>query len=387
MRRIRRHRLGWRLGRLLRGRTVDRVIAAGLPFLLAVPIASCKPHPDAGMSPSPPSEARLSLLAVGDTGRTRPLATLFEGSLSVSEAMTEEALRDPVDGVVLLGDNFYWNGLSSGTLVPRVAANLVRPFCHFLRLDGPRSDEVSSACRRPETTRSPVPIYAVLGNHDIEIEESPRLQREVIPEFLPDWQMSPGLARAIELGHGVSLILFESEPEIDDPEAIRRALVDAIQSARGPWRILATHRPVATDDLARPFVGGYPEFVLSSIEAAGRPVQLVLAAHHHNLQVFELTGATPLLHVGVGSGARAEPPIAEDHPDARFGRLALGFVRVDLIGGDSDARLSATLFEAPRWPVLAPLRPAGPIARFEVDLAGRVRRPGEVAQITQTDRP
>ena len=298
-----------------------------------------------------------------------------------------EPVQRAPDGIVLLGDNFYWNGLSSETLVPRVAANLVRPFCHFLRLDGPRSDEVRSECRRPEATRSPVPIYAVLGNHDIEIEESPRLQREVLPEFLPDWQMSPGLARAIELGHGVSLILFESEPEIDDPQAIRHALVRAIQSARGPWRILATHRPVATDDLARPFVGGYPEFVLSSIEAAGRPVQLVLAAHHHNLQVFELGGATPLLHVGVGSGARAEPPIAEDHPDARFGRLALGFVRVDLIGRDADARLSATLFEAPRWPVLAPLQPAGPIARFEVDRLGRVSRALKTDHGMPPDRP
>lgn len=390
-RRLARHRLGWRLAAGLRrgpggrARASAKGLFAGLlqlpgllglllPLLLLV--TGC-PAGDGGAVGTPPSgddAPRHSLLAVGDTGRTRPLAALFEGSRAVAAAMTEEARRAPVDGLVLLGDNFYWRGLERARLVERTRENLVLPFCHFLALDGPRSAEVASACPLSKAERDPVPVFAVLGNHDLETPESAALQRRTLPAFLPGWRMSGGLAEAVELGEGLSLVLFESEPAIDDPDAIRRALGRALEAARGPWRILATHRPIATDDLGRVQVGGYPQFVLDAIEASGVAVQLVLAGHHHSLQVFELGGATPLLHVGVGSGARAEPPLASDHPDARFGRLALGFARVDLQGAGKAERLVVTLFEVPRWPALAALTPTRPVARFAVDAAGRVEQ-------------
>lgn len=362
--RLRRHRLGWRLRRLLAG---------GLSAV-ALFSAGCSPQAGDNALIEPVKGARHSMLAVGDTGRTRPFAGLFEGQLSVSAGMTEEARRGPVDALVLLGDNFYWDGLGPANLVPRIRTNLVRPYCHFLRLDGPRSPEVADACPLPIEERAPVPIYAVLGNHDIERAESPRLQREVVPEFLPDWTMGRGLAKAFELGEGLSLILLESEPRIDYREEVVEALRAAIRSAQGPWRIIAVHRPIATDDNGTPWLGGYPSFVRDAIEAEGLPVQLVLAAHHHNLQAFELGEPTPLLQLGLGSGARAEPPLASaDHPDVRFSRLALGFARIDLVGRGEDERLIATLIEAPPWPLLSPFVGARAVARFEVDRGGRVR--------------
>jgi hypothetical protein len=286
--------------------------------------------------------------------------------------MTDEARARPVAGVVLLGDNFYWDGLDREHLLPRLRQNLVRPYCYFLRLDGPRSAEVEEACGLPATLRSPVPIFAVLGNHDVERPESMQLQREVVPRFLPNWRMAGGLADVVELGSGISLILFESEPAIDDPEAIGRAIESAVRAARGPWRILATHRPIATDDLGNRRLGGYPDFVRQGLAAADRPVQLVLTAHHHSLQAFEVGPPIPSLHIGVGSGARAEPPLSLNHPDARFGRLALGFARVDLVGRGPAERLAVTLIQTPSLPILSGLIDAARVARFEVDLTGRV---------------
>jgi hypothetical protein len=81
-----------------------------------------------------------------------------------------------------------------------------------------------------------------------------------------------------------------------------------------------------------------------------------------------------LLEIGLGSGSRAEPPLAQDHPDARFGALDLGFGRVDLLGEGSDARLSVSIFDAAPWPWLGWLWGTHLRAQFEVDAKGHVQR-------------
>jgi hypothetical protein len=357
--RVRRHRLGWWFGKRISGTLLTTIMLLGL---------ACVDE-----RPEEAERARWSLIATGDTGRTSALPGLFEGQLSVARSMTEEARRDPVDGLVLLGDNFYWHGLAREHLVERIRRNLVRPYCYFLDLSGPRSSEVENACEISAARRSPVGLFAVLGNHDIEFRESIDLQRNVIPDFLPGWHMSKTLAQIYEVTPGVSLILFESELAIDDRGAIQRALREALSNARGPWRILATHRPVATDDDGFPPLGGYPGFVREAIAESGKVVQLVLAGHHHSLQVFEVGSPTPSLHIGIGSGSRTVPPLAENHPDARFGALELGFARVDLVGhGDAEERLSVRLFGAPRWPWLAHFQSYRLRAHFEVDRLGQV---------------
>jgi hypothetical protein len=219
----------------------------------------------------------------------------------------------------------------------------------------------------------------VLGNHDLENPESPRLQREVVPDFLPGWTMSASLTKVVELGQGISLILFESEVAIRDRDAIRAAITEAIDDAPGPWRILATHRPIATDDFGGPETwGGYPAWVRNAIADSGRPVQLVLAGHHHNLQAFALHEPSALLQVVAGSGSRAAPPLAQDPPGSLFGALELGFARVDLVGSGADERLSVSLFGTARWPILARIRRHTRLARFEVDRNGSVTQAGRL---------
>lgn len=362
-RRLARHRLAWRVA----GRKV-----AGWTLLASVALVA----PGCGDSAISTSEgagsSAWSILALGDTGRIEERSDWLEGQLAVADALTREARRSPVAGLVLLGDNFYDHGLSEADLVRRVRVNLVRPYCHFLRLTGPRSAEVTAACPLAEDERRPVPLFAVLGNHDLEGPESLRLQRDAIPRFLPDWQMSAGLTRVVEVHPGVSLILFESEIAIDDRATLHRELLAAIRSARGPWRILATHRPIATDDVGRPPEGGYPKWVRDVIAEAAVPVQLVLCGHHHSLQAFALGDPTPLLQIGAGSGSRAEPPLATGHPDLRYSRQSLGFARIDLRGAQQSEWLEITLFSVPPWPWLERILGHRPGARFRVELSGRV---------------
>jgi tRNA A-37 threonylcarbamoyl transferase component Bud32 len=373
-RRLARHRFAWRLARLLHLGNSRSLASTAIAMVVATFQFGCPGEPPEDPGNATSRAPHWSLLVTGDTGRHRAFAELLEGQLSVSRQMTLEAEREPVDGLVLLGDNFYWHGLERATAVDRIRTNLVRPYCHFLGLDGPRSGEVADACPIDETQRRAVPLFAVLGNHDLESPESAELQRTFVPEFLPDWQMSDGIAEVREVTPGVSLILFESELAIRDEAAIKTALHNAIRASRGPWRILVTHRPIATDDLGFPPHGGYPIWVREALAESGRPVQLVLAGHHHNIQAFELGPPTPLLHVGVGSGSRAEPPLAQDHPDARFGAVALGFVRVDLVGDGPDERLSVSIFDSAPWPWLGYLRSTRLRARFDVDEQGRVEQ-------------
>lgn len=380
-RRIHRHRIGWRwrsYWRGLRGSRAGLVALATLGLLASVGCFDAETPPDhatspgASASPAPSSETRRSLLTTGDTGSQHILPRVFEGQRAVAHAMVAEDRRDPVDAIVLLGDNFYWHGLDRAHLVERIRENLVAPYCHFLKLDGIRSAEVESACTVAAATRHPIPIYAVLGNHDLELPESAALQREIVPDFVPGWRMSEALTEVIELDDGISLILFESEVAIRDRKAIERALLGAIDQARGPWRILATHRPIATNDDGGPSQGGYPDWVRAAIARSGKPVQLVLAAHHHSLQAFALPEPSRLLQVGVGSGSQTEGPLAQDPPGSLFGALELGFARIDLVGSGAEEHLRVTLFGAPRWPWLSLFVKHEALARFRVDRAGHV---------------
>ena len=134
----------------------------------------------------------------------------------------------------------------------RVRANLVRPYCRFLALTAPRSPEVASACELPAAERHPVPLYAVLGNHDYLTPGSVELRaRRAVPLFLANWRMPEGGAAVAELGHGVSLVLFESDPVFRGaaPEGSRarcaRPPVPGAswwRTSRSPWSAPASGR-------------------------------------------------------------------------------------------------------------------------------------------------
>jgi hypothetical protein len=73
----------------------------------------------------PPRRAALSLLAVGDTGKPVAALRALDPGHAVADAMAGEDARDPVDAIVLLGDNFYPDGLEENELKDRLRENLV----------------------------------------------------------------------------------------------------------------------------------------------------------------------------------------------------------------------------------------------------------------------
>jgi hypothetical protein len=300
---------------------------------------------------------RLSLLALGDTGRRLRIEWLPSAQRRVGAAMAAADRQRPVDALVLLGDNFYPSGLQEQELQQRLVMNVVRPYCRFVDLSAPRSDEVAQACRRGPGERHVVPILAVLGNHDYRVPESPRLQIEVVSDFVGNWDMPAERIAVRELGSGVSLILLQSM------EGVRRArlldgLAEAIRSARGPWRILACHHPVVRTETLEgtgTFEERYMREARRQMAESGVPLHLVLAGHHHSLQILEPSPPGPGLQVvSGGGGGRLRQIYAVD--GQRFAVSRHGFARVDLVRRADSQRLVVSMY-ATRNPWLPAGRP------------------------------
>jgi hypothetical protein len=334
------------------------LFTAGAVFGLV--LLACAPRPE-GCPPEARGETRFSILALGDTGTPVHRFSAFGGQRTVGRALAEEDRRARADAFVFLGDNFYDRGLQSDEAEFRIRENLVRPYCGFVALDGPLSDRVREACATP--TGPPRPMLAVLGNHDYKSPESPGLERELVPEYVTNWRIPEELASVVEVADGVSLILLDSERVHEGEDAA--PLTEALRQARGPWRIIVAHRPIALDP-----PNPDSSAVDAAIEAAGVPVHAFVAGHAHNLQAWTGGGRVGI-HVIAGSGAqiREIKPALGPRAQQDFARASLGFVRLDWAAGDDgEEQLIVSFVPVPRWPFEASGHRS---ARFVVDVEGR----------------
>ncbi len=343
------------------------VVAACTVVAVAAVVAEVVLAPATRISESP--AVRVTLLAVGDTGREARWIEALDGQSVVARGLDWADEQSPADALVLLGDNFYWNGLERGTAVQRIRENVVRPYCRFVSLEGPLSSSVAPGCERPASLRHPIPIYAVLGNHDHASDESPDLESTMLSSYVSNWVLPHEVARAINLQGGVSLVLVDSSRLLASPPG---ELVAALREATGPWRILVAHHPPGTSDDQN---GIYAQRLRDAIAEAGKPVQLVLAGHEHNLQLIELSLGAPALVVVAGSGSDTFPIITQS-AGRRFGKDALGFARVQLVGRGEAERLVVTLYETPRWRSAIGGSPIER-ARWSIDARGEVRDEGK----------
>ncbi len=313
-----------------------------------------------------PAPGPLSLLVVGDTGQpiSGPLAAL-RPQYQVARSLAAEDRRAAVHGLVFLGDNFYPDGLEDDELKDRLRTNVVSPYCRFLAFTSRGRGSLEESCGVDPEDRHPVPLYAVLGNHDYGERESPQLQKEVVPAYLEGWRM-PDQVDVHELPGGVSLIPYQSMPLVRGENA--RGLTRALRRSKGPFRILAAHHPIA--DPGNGHDEKYGRRVRQAIAAAGVPVHLFLAGHEHNLQVIAGEGTDDAaLHVVSGAGSDTRK--VRDTPRERlFGAESLGFARVDRLEEGGAPLLQVTVYEVSGTPG------AGyeAAARFRVGLEG-VRLP------------
>lgn len=334
---------------------------------IALAALGCRPDP--GDAPYPIRPAG-SLLAVGDTGAPPGLLPfLLDGQVAVGAAMQRAHRANPVDAVVLLGDNFYPDGLRADALDERVLENVARPYCDFVEPSAELARRLGDDCPAPAR---PIPrLLVVLGNHDLKTPGSLELERDAVPRLVRNWTLPATDEPAVrELPGGLSLIFLDTEwpwggDEVD-------ALAEALVAAKGPWRVIVGHRPPIT---------GHPQFSkmirLAAIQA-GVVVHLDLAGHVHGLVAVRGVENAPALTVVAGSGSEVDlqsaPEYRIDALDAVFARL--GFVRLDAFesGGPTGepAHLIVSLYAARPSAALAGLG-TYPLARYAIDLDGTVR--------------
>lgn len=340
------------------------VLGTGLACL------ACR-RPDDGSPADGAMRPAVSLLAVGDTGQPwGPLPYVFEGQLAVGVAMQATHREHPVDAVVLLGDNFYPDGLRADELVPRILENVARPYCAFVEPSAELAPRLSGICSPVD---GPVPrILVAVGNHDLETPGSVELERDAVPRYVLNWELpAPSSPAVRELPGGLSLVFLDTEwpwggTEVDE-------LAAALEAARGPWRVIVGHRPPIT---------GHPKLAKMIQRASvqsGRIVHAYLAGHVHGLAAVRGTQNAPTLTVIAGSGSEVDLQSAPEYRMETVDVVAakLGFVRLDAFAAaaptGTPAHLRISLQAAPPSAALAALGTTE-IARYEVLLDGSLRR-------------
>jgi hypothetical protein len=135
----------------------------------------------------------------------------------VGGALAAEDAAAPVDALLLLGDNFYPNGLLASELESRVRLNLVEPYAHVVARGAP--------------------ILAVLGNHDHHVKESPRLEAEAIAPLVPGFRLLGLPVERVDFPGGVSVIFYDSTRLLREANAPELPLLTAsLRDAPGPER-------------------------------------------------------------------------------------------------------------------------------------------------------
>jgi len=313
------------------------------------------------------SEPTISLFALGDTGHPwGAFPRLFEGQLAVGDAMQREHARSPVQALILLGDNFYPDGLLKEEILLRIADNLATPYCAFIDPSPALSEVIRDRCRRPRAGKTSLKIYAVTGNHDLASPGSLDLQRTEIPLYIRNWEVPVKDEPEVrELDGGLSLIFIDSAGPWGDVEA--RLLASALERSRGPWRLVIGHRPP---------IDGHPglsQMVARASKESGRIIHAYLAGHVHALGAIRGTLPSPALTLIAGSGSRARLHDATEYrvDSADLLEEELGFLRVDVFENDTPSRLAVTLYSTPRSSMLSFLGTTA-IACYGVSLEGSV---------------
>ncbi len=215
----------------------------------------------------------ISLLLVGDTGKAS------EQRVDVMRAIERQPFLPNVDAVVLLGDNFYEEGVVSVD-DPKFKTDFEDVF---------------------NSQRFPGPFYPVLGNHDYagnidaQVAYSQKSERWKMPSFYRKvrWEAD---------GQTLDLFLIDSNTIVggkEDADAQVDWLDRELADSDATWKIVAGHHPCIT--------GGEhgPSQVMQDRMGTlftKHGVDLYIAGHEHDLQLLD--SHQGWLQVISGSGSK-----------------------------------------------------------------------------------
>lgn len=199
-----------------------------------------------------PGEVRL--LVVGDTGSGD------DNQRAVAAAMEQRCLIEQPDAVVLLGDNFYMNGVQDVQ-------------------DAQWQSKFSEIYGQP--CLSATPFAAVLGNHDY--HGNPQAQVDYSRTSAGRWIM-PARAFVLRAPGILNIAMIDSNfPDRCFFEfcSLDRVLVDLVQQP-APWTLVAGHHPLFSGGKYRKMKPFRRQLVGGVYCAAG--ASMYWSGHDHNLQ-------------------------------------------------------------------------------------------------------
>ncbi|HUR81311.1 MAG TPA: metallophosphoesterase [Thermoanaerobaculia bacterium] len=245
----------------------------------------------------------LTLAPRGDVLRIAVAGDTGNGANAVAAGIARVHAAQPLDAIVLAGDNFYPCGVTSA--------------------EDPRWKLVTAL------TRIGVPILPVLGNHDSCGKSDPMAQVHATG-VIRNWMMP---ARQYAVRFGVAdFAMLDTTPYVRgksrDAESVVR---ETFASSHARWRVVVGHHPVISSGYHGYFPRDEVNRMRKLIPALRETkANLYICGHDHHLEL--LRGR--MLHLVSGAGSEPIPPIklhlSTVYPSEILGREAIGFAVVEL---------------------------------------------------------
>ncbi|MBN2445048.1 MAG: metallophosphoesterase [Spirochaetales bacterium] len=240
----------------------------------------------------------LNILAIGDSGSGT------ENQRAVSDWMNGYALENQVTAVILAGDNFYENGVTSVD-DPLFASRFENMYDRNL---------------------SDIPFYPVLGNHDIRGDIDAQI---LYSDSNPRWKM-PSLyycftytladATKIEFIALDSNIIMEGNSLADSQD---EWLHEVLSVSDADWKIVYAHHPLYSNGDH----GNNEEMIIALGTLLGEyNVDLFIAGHDHDLQVLKPVSG---VHYFV-SGAAGKTRDTTIRENTLYGKGTFGFMALEI---------------------------------------------------------
>jgi predicted phosphodiesterase len=236
-------------------------------FLLILALLAGDSRPEqAGAPVLHPRNGVLRIAVTGDTGK---------GADAVGEGIRRVHTQQPLDAIILAGDNFYPCGVTSER-DPRWS--LVRGL-----------------------TSIGVPVFPVLGNHDYCGKADPDAQIRATG-VVPNWKFP---ARQYVVRTGIADFAFIDTTSFLFHKGDAK-LVETFRSSTAPWRIVVGHHPVISSGyhgyFPRNEVKRMRELIPSLRESRA---DLYIAGHDHHVEFIR----GQMMHLISGAGSEPVPPV------------------------------------------------------------------------------
>lgn len=246
-----------------------------------------------------PYKPVLNFFVIGDGGSGD------ESQWAVADAM-ERVCQDinGIDGLILLGDNFYKVGVSSVE-------------------DGQWKEKFEAPYGQPCLKRAPV--YPVLGNHDYRGNTEAQI---LYHQKNPRWFM-PARFYSVRFGEMLELIAADTAfPDLCfSPETCSLDFLHERLKHPARWTLVAAHHPLASaSDHGYGHSGGFSGFVLRQI-ACGR-ADVWMSGHAHHLEHRKISGCEGSSMLVSGGGGASLYGIVRE-PESEFAKSEHGFLHIE----------------------------------------------------------